>query len=81
MAGQPRGQTRTPARPTIALLKPHQQDRGQVEVAVVQYLQLRMAMQQPHLATIRIRIEILKRKIIDHLQDEVYRKHQSLSLL
>lgn len=44
MPGQPRGQIPTQARPIIALLMPNQQDRGQAEVAVVQNLQLRMAM-------------------------------------
>ena len=81
MPDQLHGQIRTQARPTIALLTPKQQDHGQAEVVVVQNLQLRMAMLQLHRATIRIRLGIHKCKLIDHLQDEVYRKRLFLSLL
>ena len=83
MPGQPRVQIRTRALLTIALLTPNQQqDRGPAEAAVVQNLQLPMVMWQLHRATtIRIRMKIHKRKLIDHLQDKVYRKGLSLSLL
>lgn len=84
MSGQLRGQLHTQAlcpRLIIALLTPNQLDRGQAEIAVVQDLQPRMVMLYPQRVIIRIRMDIHKRKLIDHLQDKVYHKRLSLSLL
>lgn len=58
--------------PKIALLTPKPQDLGQAEVVVIQ--SLRLHIEHPQRATIRIRMGIHKGKIIDQLQDEAYHK-------